>query len=324
VISLLLAIFLTPFAEANINEIFAEALSGRPDRGGIKTSYEIRQYETKEIKHSSEMYGIRQHRVELLIPLQQLTDKKWKLHLSGFHQEIRSNFLFPNRRVMPNSLWNVGAGVTHSRLTDRNHTVGGGIFVGSNSDKPFSNGRDLVAQANFLYKVPTEGENAWLFFVSFSNDRGFLNYAPLPGAAYFFRAHEKLRLAIGVPFFFLFWTPFEKAIFNVSYLPLYNGQAKFSYYLFGPAHLYLQTKHQGDLNRLSDRANSKERFIQEELQSSLGFVMPLEKSVMMEANVGFSWDRKVFLGESSQDRKLGQIARPEKSPFATLKLMANF
>lgn len=311
-------------ALANTNEIFAELLGGRPDRGNVRSSYEIRQYETTEIKNSTEMYGLRQHRLESTIPLQHLEDKKWKLFFQGFHQEIRSNFLFPNRRPMPNSLWKLGVGLSHSRLTEQNRTIGGNIFVGTNSDRPFGDSRDLVFQGNLVYKIPTEGENAWLFFLNFSNDRSFANYVPLPGAAYFFRASEDLRLALGVPFFFAFWTPFEKAVFNLSYFPLYNGQAKFSYFLFGPAHVYLQAKFEGENNRVSDRNNSKERLLQEEIQALLGFVMPLERRVLIEVNGGYSWDRKVFLGEGSSDRKLGQIARPEKTNFSTVKLSASF
>ncbi len=320
----IILLLISPWAMANSNELFAELLSGRPDRGNVRTSVESKIYETADIKHSQEKYGLRQYRVETSIPLQHLEDKKWKLHLNGFHQEIRSNYLFPNRRSIPNSLWKINAGVSHSRLTEENRTIGGNLFVGTNSDRPFGYSRDLVFQANFIYKIPTEGDNAWIFFLNFSNDRGFANYIPIPGAAYFFRPAENLRLALGVPFFFLFWTPFEKAVFNVSYFPLYNGQAKFSYFLFGPAHLYLQAKFEGENSRISERANSSERFLQEELQGLLGFVMPIEQRLLLEGNGGFSWDRKVFLGEKSSDRKLGQIARPDKVPFATIKISASF
>jgi hypothetical protein len=317
-------LFCSTLALANSNDLFAELLSGRPDRGNVRTSLESRIYETAEIKNSQEMYGQRQYRLETTIPLQHLEDKKWKLHLNGFHQEIRSNFLFPNRRGIPNSLWKIQAGASHTRLTEENRTLGGNLFVGTNSDAPFGYSRDLIVQANFVYKIPTEGDNAWLFFLNFSNDRSFANYIPIPGAAYFFRPAESLRLALGVPFFFLFWTPFEKAVFNVSYFPVYNGQAKFSYFLFGPAHIYLQAKFEGESSRISERNNSRERFLQEELQGLLGFVMPLEQRILLEANGGYSWDRRAFLGEDSSDRKLGQIARPEKTPFATIKLSASF
>lgn len=319
----IIALLISMPAQANVNEIFAE-LFGRPDRGGVKASYGLQQYESAGVKQTQDKLSLRQHRMDASIPLNNLSDKKWKLLLNANGDEIRSAARFPNGRPLPNKLWQIGAGLSHMRMLEGDRTIGGSFLIGSSGDKPFSAARDLTYQGNMVYKVPLEGEAAWVFFLNVSNTRGFLNNIPLPGAAYFFKAHSRLRMAVGLPFFTLFWTPIDKTIFSLSYFPLYNAQAKFSYFIFGPAHVFIQAKYQSDNYFLSDRANKKEKIFYEEAFASVGFAMPLERNILVDGTAGYSFDRKYFLGEKSSARKDGQLRRPDKATFASIKLIASF
>jgi hypothetical protein len=314
---------LPALAQANVNDIFAE-LFGRPDRGGVKASYSLQQYETKGIKQSPDKISLRQHRGEASVPLSALSDKKWKLGFTANNDEIRSAARFPNGKPLPNSLWQAGASVSHLRMLANDRTLGASFFAGSYSDQPFGAARDLSFQGNLVYKIPGEDESAWLLFVNFSNTRGFLNYIPLPGAAYFFRAHPRLRLALGLPFVNVFWTPVDKLIVNLSYFPLYNAQAKVSYFFFGPAHAYVQAKYHSENYLLHDRRDKKERLFYEEALVNTGLMMPLERNILVDATIGYAFDRKYFLGKSSSARGDGQLRRPDHAPYASLKLVGSF
>jgi hypothetical protein len=318
----ILLLFSSLTTHADMGEVFAE-LMGRPDRGGVKASYEVRQFETSQI--GGHMLGLRHHTAQLNMPLNSLSDRKWKLMLNGGLEEIRTNARFPSGRPLPNQVWNAGAGISYMRLTEEDRTVGGYFQVGSHGDRPFGAFRDTSIEATAFYKIPQENEAAWIFFLSFANDRGFLNYVPLPGAAYFFRPHDKLRLALGVPFVMAFWSPFEKAVASLTYFPVNRGQVKFSYFLFGPAHFYLGARYQSENSFPSDRSARKERFFYEEAVADIGFSMPLERYLLADVSAGYSFDRKYFLGEGQTDwKENGLIVRAKKAPFATLRLTATF
>lgn len=311
-------------ARANINEIFAELL-GCPDRGRVKASYQVKQSQTRGIKHSPHTFGLRQHQLEATIPLNGLSDRKWKLHLNVEADEIRTGARFPNGRSLPRTLWDAGLGLSHSRILESGRTLAASLLVGSNSDQPFSAARDVVFQGNLVLKSPAAGESAWLYFLNISNNRSFANYLPLPGFAYYFQASDSLRMAVGLPFVMAFWSPFEKAVVNFSYFPLYNGQLRFSYFLFGPAQLYAQARYQSRHHLLSDRSDSRERLFNEEILGQLGFSMPLERNAMVDVSGGYTFDRKVYLSRKGRFQSAsGQVLRPEKGLTGSIRLIATF
>jgi hypothetical protein len=315
---------LPSLAFANANEIFAEMM-GRPSRPGMKASYELRQTETQPLKASDHSFRTRRHQFEASVPLSNTVDRRWKLHLGAEADEIRTNERFPAGRDVPTSLYDLNAGISYLRIRDNNHTVAGTFTVGSASNRPFGAFRDTSLQANLMYKVPMEGENAWIFLLNFSNNRGFAEYLPLPGAAYYFKATDSLRLALGVPFFLVFWSPFDKGIFSLSYFPLYRGQARFSYFFFGPAQAYVQAKYESRSHFLFGRKDIRERIFQEEANVTAGVSMPLERHLLVDLAAGYAFERKVYVGRKGRFQEAsGQVLRPEKGPFASLKLVASF
>lgn len=310
-------------AHASMNDVFAE-LFGRPDRPSLKASYELRQLETEAVKQSDDKVELRQHAIDASIPLNNLSDKRWKLLLENRLDEVESNARFPDGRRLPRKLWDLKAGLSHLRQLEEERTVAGSFEIGSTSDQPFSAFRDTTFQGSAVYKVPTEAEAGWLFAVQWSNTRNFANYIPIPGIAYYFRPADSLRLALGVPFFVVFWSPFDKAVVNMSYFPLNVGQVRFSYFVFGPAQAYAQVKYQTKNYFLEGRQKKEERLFYEEAVAQVGFSMPLERNLLVDASAGLSFDRKYFFGEGTRDKKDGQLIRPDKGPFASLRLIATF
>lgn len=308
-----------------MGELFGE-LFGRPEKKPVtKFSYQARQYESSGLKNTGHKLTLRQHEVEAAIPLERDYNHSWKLFLNGTLDELKSQGRFPNGRPMPNALWDPSVGLNYKHEYEASgHTLGANFNVGSPSDRPFGALRDLSFQLNMTYKVPKENESAWIFFLSFANNRGFLNYVPLPGFAYFFRAHERLRMLVGLPFVSLFWTPFEKTVVSFTYFPLRNAQARVSYFLFGPAHVYLQAKHQSKNYFLSDRTAPRERLFYEEGVVSAGVTAPLERYALADLNFGYSFDRQYFLGEKSSARKGDQRLSAGSAPFASAKLVLTF
>lgn len=321
----ILSLFLlfSPHAHASMNDIFAE-LFGPPERkASSKASYSFRQHQSSVVQGTIDTVKLRQHSADLSIPISQDYDQKTKLLFNSSLDETHSATIFPNGRSMPGTLWNIEAGVSHTRNLEGDNTIAGSFMIGSPSNHPFSALRDTSLQGNLIYKIP-ENDNAWLLLLSFSNTRGFLNYIPLPGIAYSFKAAATLRVVAGIPFLSAFWTPFENTVVSFFYFPVYNSQLRVSYFLFGPAQIYFQAKYQSKNYFLTERADNKEKLFYDEAVLQGGVSMPLEKFVMSNLSVGYAFERKYFLGTKSSSWKDGQLRRLEKSPFVDLKLSFNF
>ena len=57
--------------------------------------------------------------------------------------------------------------------------------VGSDSDHPFQGIREDTVRLSANYHTPSGPRNAWLFFLTYSNNQHFLNGVPVPGVAYY-------------------------------------------------------------------------------------------------------------------------------------------
>jgi hypothetical protein len=311
-------------AHANLNELFTE-LFGRPREPRVRVGYEFRQWKAREMKTGGGPLAFRQQLVDLSIPLKSTDDEKWRLDLGGRLDEPRTEAQFGNGRAIPNRLWDVGAGLSYSRQLEADRALAFSFQLATNGDEPFRHGRDVTAQANLLYKRPAPGpEAAWLFALNFSTNRNFANYIPIPGFAYFFRPTESLRLALGVPFFTALWNPVPKAILNVSYFPLNNAQARFSYFFFGPAQAYAQVRYQTKNFLTADRVFTRERLFYEEAVVQAGLTSPVSRSLSFDLYGGVSFDRKFFFGRRTTDKQKEQVLRPNRGPFGALRLIASF
>jgi hypothetical protein len=81
---------------------------------------------------------------------------------------------------IPQSLWDVQTGGSYlHNIGDRR---GWGISgsAGSASDELFQSIHETVFRATGMYHLPSGQENAWLFMLSYSNNRYFANNIPLP------------------------------------------------------------------------------------------------------------------------------------------------
>ncbi|RZA06347.1 MAG: hypothetical protein EOP11_10615 [Proteobacteria bacterium] len=310
-------------ARANINELFAD-LFGRPREAKVRAGYEARQWKERTDSAGGLSYQ-RQQLFDLSIPVATSETERWKIDLAGRLDEVKGKIGFANGRLVPNRLWDLGLGFSHSRRLEGDRALAFSVLVGSNGDQPFRRGRDTVAQGNLIYKVPAAGpEASWLFLLNFSNTRNFANYIPIPGVAYFFRPTETLRLALGVPFFTALWNPTPKSILNVSYFPLNNVQARFSYFFFGPAQGYAQVRYQSKNYLTSDRTDIRERLFYEEAILQVGVTSPVSKDLAFDLYAGRAFDRKFFQGKRTLDKSRTEVLRPAAGPFAALRLIASF
>ena len=187
-------------------------------KSAVRSKAEFRKYSKESM--AGDRFSLEQSRLEASAPIYSAEEFNWRATAFAEYDDIESSARFPDGRIMPNRLWDLGVGIGHNRELAEGKSVSGNLSLSSPSEKPFSAGRDMGITLNLSYKLPQADENAWIFFLGFSNNRGFLNYVPLPGVAYFYRASSQLRMVLGLPFAMLFWLPGENWTVSAYYFPI--------------------------------------------------------------------------------------------------------
>lgn len=310
----ILALLLATGSHAATGEMFAEIFAppGLAQRARARAEYR---------HYGDESVNLRQTKLDASVPVASTEESRWRAHAQADYDALETKERFANGRLLPNRLWDLGAGVSHSRNLDGDRTAGGGFTVSSPGDRPFGRGRDFGFNLNLTYKVPAEGESAWIFFLSASNTRGFLNYVPLPGAAYAFKAGERLRLVMGIPFVLALWMPSEVVTLTFTYFPLRNAELRLGLGRRRGISGYVLGNFRARNFRLHDRPAKEERLFVEEGLLQAGVNWPLlGPTVTLETGGGLAFARRYFLAESQGNRSGAPTLRPGNVPFGFAKL----
>ena len=197
--------------------------------------------------------------------------------------------------MVPRALWSLEGGTRYGRRLDAGRSFGAGLSVGSDSDRLFHSIHETAVQVLADYRVPSRRRNAWVFSLSYSNNRYFLNGAPLPGVSYLFRSESgRLRGIVGFPFAALSYAP----------APLWELRMA----AFGPRRLSLDIGRQlENLARLragfewggrtwmrAGRADNASRLSFERKRLYAGVEIPLPQRLSLTLCGGREFDRRFF------------------------------
>jgi hypothetical protein len=289
-------------------------------------SVEYHRYGTEEFKQSHERLEQSELEAQASLPLNREESRRWRALLLAEREKLGTEARFANGRALPSQLWRVESGASYLRRHEDGNVFSGSFLFGSASDRPFHSAREFTAQGNLWWKVPAASgpDDAWVYGLNFSNNRSFLNYVPLPGVAYSFRASSQVRLVLGLPFVAGFWTPSPRWVIFASYFPVYAAQARVSYFLFGPAQIYLQAKYHGQNHALAERSDRRERLFYEEGNAAIGLALPVGRSLLADLSGSYAFDRKFFLARKSRDRRSAPLLRPDHAANISLKVSAAF
>lgn len=317
----LLILFSGSLASAASGEMFAELFAppGAAQRG--RAALEFRQYGESEVK-------LNQTKFDASLPLARNESGSWRTHAQVDYDAIETSgdsTRFSNGRLMPNRLWDIGAGFSHARNLEDGKVAGGSLTIHSPSDRPFGRARDYGFNLNLSLKLPQENESAWILFLSASNTRGFLNYFPLPGAAYAFKANDRLRLVLGLPFVLALWTPADAVTVLFSYFPLRNAEARIGLGKRRGLSGYLLARFRTRNFRLHDRPSSEERLFQEDGLAQAGIQFPLlGPALSLETGAAYAFERRYYLAEKQTQRSSAPTLKPAPVAIGFAKLNAIF
>lgn len=242
--------------------------------------------------------GVVEHDLALMAPV-------WK---SGSDRITLSAGLrtdsFHTAAVLPESgqpfldeLWNVRLGTNCSHRFGNGWTAGSGVNVGSASNRPFDQLRDIKVGAMVFLRIPWGEGNAWNFG---------LNYAPLsdipfpiPNISYLWQPSDGLRMNIGLPFRVIY-RPWDDLTLDFSMLlRTVHGQA--TYRPSERWRMYAAFDLKGQSWFLHDRLNDKERLSSYDKRLTVGVQTTLMGHVSLAVSAGYLFDRFYFTGENFFD-----------------------
>ncbi len=188
----------------------------------------------------------------------------------------------------------IEVGGLYTKKLDDGHLFGGRIQAGSSSDKAFHSNREMIYTLMGFYGKPASGKNYWLYSVFISNNNPIANYLPLPGILYFTKK-DNFSGMFGFPFNTIQWTPVSQWSFSLSYL-IANITAEVAYQLKNEMQVSLGFGTSQQMFLLHDRKSEDKRLFFTENRLYLGMKSPIMKYLMIDAETGLNFYRRMREG----------------------------
>jgi hypothetical protein len=138
---------------------------------------------------------------------------------------LTTDAVFPSALPLPDVLQESRAGFLARHLLGGGWVAGLSASLGSWDARPFTDTAHPIFSAGAFVRMPSGGDNAWIFSLSYSNERGALNGVPVPGAEYSWTVSPTLHVMLGFP------------MVNANWRPEAGTRAEFFVSGFGSAHL---------------------------------------------------------------------------------------
>ncbi|MDE2490533.1 MAG: hypothetical protein KGM24_06770 [Elusimicrobia bacterium] len=201
--------------------------------------------------------------------------------------------------AVPRDLWDVRAGAGFSRGLGDRRGWGASLALGSASDELFHSMRETSLSATARWQLPSGARDSWILLLNYSNNRTFLNGAPLPGAAYVARsADDRLFAVVGFPFVILRVRPDPRTTLSFR---LFGGS---SYALeaarrLGRVSAYARLERAPRQWLVADRSDAKDRLIFDQKAALLGARGRLPLGLAADAALGRTFDRRFYVARDA-------------------------
>lgn len=297
-----------------------------PSIGGQKArvSYKRELYDKTTVSGSEVDLDLAQHDLSLSIPIAQDSEREWSLSAAQGIHDVDTRACLPSAgECFPDTLQKSSFGLTNRRLLKGGRIVGGHLSVGSASDRPFEGMDETTVQATGFLRMPHKETNAWFFFISYSNNREFLNHVPLPGCAYWYAPSRRFFVILGVPFVTLTMRPTDDTSLSISYLAIHTVRGSAKYQILKKLGLFAKFAWTNQSYYRADRLHHDDRLFYYEKRISTGVTIKLPREFMVEMTGGYSFDRFYFEAEDYNERNRNRLD-VEDGSFFSLNLHVHF
>lgn len=269
---------------------------------GITVSLE---HQSEEAPSSNPGLVIDRQKAHAGIPLyKKESGSSLNLLVRGERTLLGESLFFSDRNVRtPREFGTAELGLAwHSQAADgARESISG--TIGSAGKRLLDNGRSPIFSATYLVEKKKAEGRSWIYVLSYSNNRAFLNNIPLPGIAYV-KNEKQYTLVLGLPFLFgnLRVDPWH---LSASLSP-WSASIDTAYRFYGPLMFYTNVKWQPKAyeNLVED---SDDRFIFEKKEWGTGLRAAFGRKGSVSIGYVYNFDRRFMLGESIRDKNSDTI-----------------
>jgi hypothetical protein len=274
---------------------------GLMGNAGSAPGYDAAWYPTRSVTGQDADLGFVRQGLSLGVPIWRHGGDMLMARVGVRHTLFQTDALRPDsQRPFPDQLWNLTFGLNYMHRFENGWTgmlMGG---FGSASDKPFDSIREVTANVGGIVRLPARnGRDNWQLGAMYMAG-GPVNF-PLPIIAYGYTPSDRLRVNIGLPLS-VDWQPTDDWTLNLSYMPLYNINARLTYQMAPRIWLYGGYEFLNESYLLADRTNTTDRFFSLEQRLVTGLRWHVGTMGALELNGGYSFGRSYGEGESQWSR----------------------
>lgn len=206
--------------------------------------------------------------------------------------KVFTNAILPTtNQKFPSQLFNVALGVNYFHAFENGNVGGFVVDVGSASDQPFRNSRDVLASGTGFLLIPSSEEGSWFVGVNASTNSQVLYGIPIPGGGYFYHPNEDFQAIVGFPFSVLSWKPAKDWSLQYVYAFLTTMHARCIYQPTKDWQLFAGFDWTNENWHRADRVNLDDHFFYYEKKLTTGLLYWFAPHVGLEVSGGWAFDR---------------------------------
>lgn len=160
-----------------------------------------------------ETSDLEQHRIHFSMPVYRDDSDSYGVSANYGSLYLNKNLTLSKGTAVPNRFERRELGFSFSRKLPEHQSLGLRFSLGTATDD--TNPKNLTFTGYGSYGFPGDEGSHWVFTVYLSNNSPIINYVPIPGFIYFYRAKNLMGM-IGIPFAAIVWTPAEKWTYSFS------------------------------------------------------------------------------------------------------------
>ncbi|MHC4871270.1 MAG: hypothetical protein ACYTFY_05450 [Planctomycetota bacterium] len=284
----------------------AQLVSGRPLSEKVVAETKVTYYADRDLKNEDGSFQMTQYDADILFPIFNDEKNVWRADVDITNIDVNTDarLELDDNEPFPNSLYDIGAGVSYRHTFENKWQAGFYARVGSASDKVFSGYDQMEGSATAFLKVPHKEYNAWMLFVDARNNR---KNPVLPGFAYLLVLGETSYFVLGAPLCSFHFEPFEKLALDFEYSLEGAVDATATYDLNEKLDIFASYDSQKQAFYREGRKDKEDGLFMYERKVSLGLKYELNEKISIGAEAGYAQNRLIFEGENYDQRDKNRI-----------------
>jgi hypothetical protein len=286
-----------------------------------RADYRVTWFPEEPVKGQPTTLAEERQDFSFICPLWQDAANEWSASIHVRSELFQTNAILPTTgQPFPDNLWDVRLGASYRHLFDNGWVAGGGVSVGSASDKPFHGYDEMSMGVNAFLRIPQGEHNAWLFTLAYSPNSELA--FPVPGVAFLWQPTDCLRVNVGLPFA-LMYRPVDDLTLELSYMLVRTVHARATYRACDKVRIYTGYDWMNESYFLADREDLRDRFFYYDQRVTGGMQYFLNRQALFDLSAGYTFDRFYFEGRQYSDQNRNRVD-VGAGPFLSLRFQWKF